>query len=154
MREGWCISYFIANNVPKAVTYDLLIRHEAGPTSRGKNVYMYIFKVGLYLNLLERSVLILFLVYLIKIKTGLFENKKGPNWPTPLIFHTPFTCRHTGVNFCVFVSFLYIKRRLESQQTTEKILNVIWNFSRINFMWRNFYQIIYFNSNISSFQHL
>lgn len=25
-----------ANNVPKAGTYDLLIRHEAGPTSRGK----------------------------------------------------------------------------------------------------------------------
>lgn len=53
--------------MPKAGTYDFLIRHEAGPTSRGK-----MFKVGLYLNLLERSVLILFLVYLIKIKNGAF----------------------------------------------------------------------------------
>lgn len=64
-------------------------------------MYMYIFKVGLYLNLLERSVLILFLVYLIKIKKRGFLRIKKDQIAPPLIFHTPFTCRHTGVNFCV-----------------------------------------------------
>lgn len=42
---------FIANNVPKPGTYDLLIRHEAGPTSRGKMCTCTFLKL-VYINII------------------------------------------------------------------------------------------------------
>lgn len=82
-------------------------------------MYMYIFKVGLYLNLFREICFnIIFGLLNENKKRGFLRIKKDQIDPTPLIFHTPFTCRHTGVNFCVCCFCFFSLHNKEAGKST------------------------------------